>query len=374
MFTPGSKYFVGLTGLSLVAAILYAFLVNPNDLGSIALLGVAVAAGLIAGFAFLTRDGDTESATESVAANAEVPTPSFWPIVFALGAALTLLGLATNAIVFVVGLGVLVGGGLEWTIQNWADRASADGRYNSEVRARAIGALDYPGLAAVALGVIAYLFSRIMLTASKSGAAVIFIVVAAAVLVVGVLISTKPAFRGRASLLVTTFAAVLLAGAGIASAINGERSELAVVAEEKPYSASHRECGEEASDHYDKHAGNRVSSRSAVIATVIVEDGKLYAQMIGLKDKLNTVSVPRSNVTNILFRNLDKEEYRLVANLGTRTVAGTDVVEKIGTCTQLAGENQEQLLTINIPKSSSAENKYSFEVPGIEGKIEVVVP
>ena len=219
MFTPGSKYFVGLTGLSLVAAILYAFLVNPNDLGSIALLGVAVAAGLIAGFAFLTRDGDTESATESVAANAEVPTPSFWPIVFALGAALTLLGLATNAIVFVVGLGVLVGGGLEWTIQNWADRASADGRYNSEVRARAIGALDYPGLAAVALGVIAYLFSRIMLTASKSGAAVIFIVVAAAVLVVGVLISTKPAFRGRASLLVTTFAAVLLAGAGIASAI-----------------------------------------------------------------------------------------------------------------------------------------------------------
>ena len=186
--------------------------------------------------------------------------------------------------------------------------------------------------------------------------------------------TTKPAFRGRASLLVTTFAAVLLAGAGIASAINGERSELAVVAEEKPYSASHRECGEEASDHYDKHAGNRVSSRSAVIATVIVEDGKLYAQMVGLKDKLNTVSVPRSNVTNILFRNLDKEEYRLVANLGTRTVTGTDVVEKIGTCTQLAGENQEQLLTINIPKSSSAENKYSFEVPGIEGKIEVVVP
>ena len=374
MFTPGSKYFVGLTGLSLVSAILYAFLVHPNDIGAIALLGVAVAGGLISGFAFLTRDGDTESALQAVEANTEVAAPSFWPIVFALGAAVTLIGLATRPMVFVIGLGVLFGGGLEWTIQNWADRASADGTFNAEVRARAIGALDYPGLAAVALGVIAYLFSRIMLTMSKESAPVVFIVVAAAVLVVGVLIAMKPAFRGRASVLVSTFAVVLLAGAGIASAINGERSELAVVSAEDPYSIAHRECGEEASKHYDHLAGNSVSSRSAVIATIVVEDGKVYAQLVGLKDKVDTITIARSSATNILFRNLDKEERRLVANLGTRMVAGTDVMEKVGTCTQLAGENQEQILTINIPKPSSDVNKYSFEVPGIDEKINVVVP
>lgn len=374
MFTPGSKYFVGLTGLSLVSAILYAFLVHPNDIGAIALLGVAIAAGLISSFAFLTRDNDAATAAEAVEANSVAPAPSFWPIVFALGIAVTLVGLATRPMVFVVGLGVLLGGGAEWTIQNWADRASSTNSFNTEVRARAIGALDYPGLAAVGLGVIAYMFSRIMLTVSKESAPFIFIIVAAAILVVGVLIALKPAFRGRASVLLSTFAVVLLAGAGIASAISGERSELAVVSKEDPYAAAHRECGEEASKHYDHKAGNNVSARSSVIATITVEDGKVYAQMVGLKDKVETITIPRSSSINVLFRNLDKEEHRLVANLGTRKVGDTDVMENIGTCTQLAGQDQEQVLTLNIPKPSSAENKYSFEVPGIDQKIAVVVP
>jgi hypothetical protein len=46
----------------------------------------------------------------------------------------------------------------------------------------------------------------------------------------------------------------------------------------------------------------------------------------------------------------------------------------MGTCTQLAGKNQEQVLTLNIPKPSSEEQSYSFTVPGAEGEIKVVVP
>ena len=352
MFTPGSKYFLGLTGLALVSAVLYTIFINPSDIGAFALFGLLVAGALVAGLSLFTRDGDAESEAEAVEAAAYAPTPSFWPIVFALGAAVVLLGIATHPIVFVLGIAVLVGGGVEWTIQGWAERASADAEFNGFVRHRAIGALDYPGLAAVGLGVIAYLFSRIMLATSKSGAAVIFIVVA----------------------LVVTAAALLLAVAGAATAISGERSELAEYAEADHYSKEHRECGAEEGKHYDHEANNTVSLRSAVLATVFVEDGKIRAQMIGLEKDIDTITVPRSNATNILFRNLDDEDHRLVINLGKEMNAETGKEEELGTCTQLAGKNQEQVLTLNIKKPSSADQSYSFTVPGAEGEIKVVVP
>lgn len=374
MFTPGSKFFVGLSAVALISAVMYIIFVNPSDLGAIALIGLLLSGGLVSGFSFYTRDGDAETEADAVEAAAYSPAPSFWPIVFALGAAVVLLGVATHPIVFVLGIAVLVGGGVEWTIQDWAERASADSAYNSFVRHRAIGALDYPGLAAAGLGVIAYLFSRIMLAASKGGAAIIFIVVAAAIVTYGFLIAMKPTLRGKSVALVVTAAALLLAAGGIATAISGERPELAEYAEADHYSKEHRECGEEEGKHYDHEANNTVSLRSAVLATVFVEDGKIWAEMIGLKTKLDTITVPRSNATNILFRNLDDEEHRLVANLGTQVVAETGVKEKIGTCTQLTGKNQEQVLTVNIPKPTSDEQSYSFTVPGAEGEIKVVVP
>jgi hypothetical protein len=156
MITPGSKYFLGLTGLGLVSAVLYCFLVNPSDLGAYALFGLFISAALIAGFSIFTRDGDVDTVAEAVEANTEATAPSFWPLVFALGGALTLLGVATNEIVFVLGLAVLVGGAVEWVIEDWAEKASADSEFNSFVRHRAIGAFDYPGIAAVVLGVIAF--------------------------------------------------------------------------------------------------------------------------------------------------------------------------------------------------------------------------
>jgi hypothetical protein len=374
MFTPGSKYFLGLTGLALVSAVLYCFLVNPSDLGAYALFGLFLNAAVITGFSFFNRDGDAETVAQAVEANTEAPAPSFWPIVFALGGALTLLGIATNEIVFVIGLAVLVGGGVEWTIQDWAERASSDSAFNQFVRHRAVGALDYPGLAAVALGVIAFLFSRVMLTVSKDQATIIFMVAATCVLVAGVLIGTKPALRGKATTLIVVVGVLVLAVAGVVSGINGERHELAVVAEEKPYAASHRECGEEASEHYDHHANNTVSLRSSVTATVFVRDGKVVAQLVGMPKDVDTITIPRSNDTNILFRNLDKEDRRLVANLGEAKVGTTDVMEKVGTCTQLTGENQEQVLTVKIPKPSNPESPYTLTVPGVEGEIKVVVP
>ena len=115
--------------------------------------------------------------------------------------------------------------------------------------------------------------------------------------------------------------------------------------------------------------------RANVLATVFVKDGKAYAELIGIKKPVNSITIARSNDVNILFRNLDEKEHRMVIHLGEKAVAETGVVEKLENCTQLAGKNQEQLLTVNIKKPTIAmKDGYKIEVPGAEGEIEVIVP
>ena len=374
MITPGSKYFFGLTGLSLIAAILYMVLVNPSDLGAVALIGLAASGALIGAMALFTRDGDVYADEEAVAANAVAGPPSFWPIVFALGAAMVLTGLATVSVVFILGIAVLIGGGVEWAIHNWADGASSDHEFNKFARARAISAIEYPGLAAVVLGVIAFFLSRVFLALSKESGTIFFIVAASAIFLVGILIAFKPFMKGAATVIVAVVAVVTLVGLGTFAALSGERKELAVAAEEDHYDASHRECGKEESKHYDHHANNSVSLRSAVTATIFVKDGKVYAQSMGISKNVDTITIPRSNSTSVLFRNLDEEERRLVVNLGTAKVNDTEFVEELGTCTQLTGKNQEQVMTLTIPKPATDPEQYSFTVPGATGKIKLVVP
>ena len=269
---------------------------------------------------------------------------------------------------------LVIAGGVEWTIQNWADGASSDREFNEFARTRAISAIEYPGLAAVGLGVIAFFFSRVVLAVSKEAGPIIFIVVAAVIFVIGVLIASKPFMKGAVTVVVAVLAAVALIGVGTFAALSGERHELAVAAEEDHYDASHRECGEEESAHYDHLANNTVSLRSAVTATIFVKDGKVYAEAIGMTKKVDTITIPRSNATSVMFRNLDEEDHRLVVNLGSAKVAETGVVEKVGTCTQLTGKNQEQVMTLTIPKPATEDDPYSFTVPGATGEIKLVVP
>jgi len=376
MFSSGSKYLLGISGLSLVAAIVYAFTVNPSDLGVIAILGLMVAAGLLVGIGLKNNDGDAATIEEAVAASAEAPRDSAWPAVFALGLALTAVGLATVPVVFLLGLVALVAGGAEWLITNWADRASVDRRYNNDVvRVKTIGPLEYPVAAAVVLGVVAYLFSRVMLTVSKETAPIVFIAVGTVVLVIGFLAGTRPSFRGKPLVASISVVVLALVVAGVTTGIQGERAELAEASAGDFYDASHRECGAEESEHFDHHAGNTVNLRASVLATVFVKDGKAYAELIGMPKPTDTITIARSNAVNILFRNLDEKEYRMVMHLGEAKVGTTGTVEKVETCTQLAGKNQEQLLTVTIPKPSAAfKDGYSIEVPGAEGVIKVMVP
>lgn len=377
MFSSGSKYFLGISGLSLVAAIVYAFTVNPSDLGAIALLGLVVSAALLLGIGLHNASGDVASPDGALAANG-APRDIPWPSVMALGVTLVAVGLATVPVVFLLGFVITLAGGSEWLISAWSDRASVDSAYNNDnVRVKAIGPLEYPVSAALFAAALAYLFSRIMLNVSKEAAPVIFIIVAALVLTVGFLVATKPSFRGRALSLTLTVGVLAVAVAGIGTAVGGERSELAEASAGKFYTraVTNAECDKEEIPHFDHKAGNTVSLRSAVAATITVEDGKVFAQEIGIDTHLDQVTVARSNEVNILFRNKDTEEHRMIVHMGEQKVAETGVVEKVQTCTQLAGENQEQVLTLKFPKPSSAmKDGYSIEVPGAEGTIKIVVP
>lgn len=363
-----------MTSLSFGAAVLYLFLVNPTDLGAIALFGLASSAATMAGFALFTRDNDAPTIEQAVDANTGPASPSFWPLVLALGIAMILLGLATMPVVFILGIAVVAAGGVEWMIQGWADRASSNAAYNSVVRGKFLGGIEYPGLAAVLAIVVAFLFSRIFLAVSKNSATVLFIIVASIVFALGFVFSSKPSLRKKAIAFGLPLGIAALVVAGVASSISGEREQLVAAEREDHFAMEKRECGEEKGKYYDKHANNRVPLRSAVIATITVENNEVTAKMIGLDRPVDTITIARMNSSTVLFRNLDKSERRLVVELGSQQVGDTDVVEKLGTCTQLTGQGQEQVLTLKIPKPATADEPYSFSVPGATGQINLVVP
>lgn len=373
MITTGSKYFYGITALATVVMVLYMVFVNPNDIGAVALGSLASAAALLGGLTSFTRDSNVSSPNEASSAATQPAPAAVWPFIVAVGVVMLVFGLATNPIVFVLGIVALAAGGVEWLVQDYASRASADSDFNSQLRGRLLHPLEFPVGAAVVVGIIAISFSRIMLNISKSAGAFVFIIVSSFVLVVGFLVALKPSLRGRAIGTLCSVGLIALVGAGIVTGISGERAELVEAAEEDHF--SHMECGAKADKYFDKHPNNAVSLKSATLATITVRDGKAVATLSGLDKPVETVTIPRSNTVQVLFRNMDAEERRLVAELGEKAVAETGVKEKLERCTQLTGKEQVNVLTLNIPKSSEAAGPYKFVVPGLEGQeIEVYVP
>ena len=117
-----------------------------------------------------------------------------------------------------------------------------------------------------------------------------------------------------------------------------------------------------------------MSLRSSVSATIIYQDGELIANLQGLDKPQKSITVSRSSATNIIFRNATEGEFRLVVDLGKPKTENDDSHHDVD-CTQLVETGGEQSLTLNIAKSSSAENHYKLFIAGAEDKqIEVVVP
>ena len=373
MFSTGFKYFLGVTMLSIAALVMSLFVLDQLAIAGVAISMLITVTALLAGIAVATRDGQTTTSTPD--SSSELATQSIWPLVSGIGVVLLAVGLVTSSVVFFAGLIVLLAALAEWMVQSWSERASKDTNYNALARKRLLNPIEFPVLAALGLGVVIYSFSRIMLTVNKTTGASLFIIFGALVLVGGVLFAIKPNMKRSIGVAICVLGALGIVAGGLASAVSGEREELVEAAAEGHF--THAECGPEESKYFDKLAEGTLSLRSSVSATVVYQDGELIAKVQGVNGVQKSITVARSNPTNIVFRNDTQGEFRLVAHLGDKVADKTAEGEshKNETCTQLVAPGAEQGLTLRIAKPSSAENVYYLYIAGAEDKkIEMVVP
>lgn len=110
-----------------------------------------------------------------------------------------------------------------WTLRDWADGATGDTEANDQVHERVAAALAVP-LAAVAVAAVMVLsISRIFLTVERLDAVVVAGVVAGLIFVSALLIAYVPRIGPRIVTAFLVVGALLVVGAGIVSAVRGER-------------------------------------------------------------------------------------------------------------------------------------------------------
>ncbi|MGK2930661.1 MAG: hypothetical protein ACSLFO_13915 [Acidimicrobiales bacterium] len=242
MITTASKFFYGLAGLLVVAAIAYGYSTGGGNVGPLSLgykgavgdlVGyiILMGAGVVAAFlGFVTtafRDADPAAVADHLGASTppSVATPanSYWPIIGAFGVGLTVIGVVINNVFFVAGLIVLGAVAVEWTIQNWSEQATGDPAVNREIRNRIMLPLEVPVAALLVAGVVIVGYSRVFLAVSQEGAVWIAMAIAAIIFIVGTVLSTRDRVRTDLVAGLLAIGAVVTIGLGIVSAVNGER-------------------------------------------------------------------------------------------------------------------------------------------------------
>jgi hypothetical protein len=384
MFTTGSKLFLGATVLSIVAAVVFGMSKGGSEgwLGVVGLLSAALVFALLFCVNYYAHDGNVSgmadnATTQSPAAQLPVGR-SMWPAVAAAAVGAIAVGAVSKPIVFKAGVVLLLAAGVEWMVQGWSERASADPAYNAELRKRMLHPIEFPMLAAAGLAAIIYSFSRIMLKISKSGGPVAFIIAGGLVLFGGFLFALKPSLKKGLVTGICAVAALGLVGTGAVMAVDGQRT-IAVHPTTKTDNSAACSSADEGTDAEVDHKGSQaVASKAAIGITVTLENGKLTAHELGVPGNLSRVTVSRSNVVNVIFKNRDTVKRRLTVNMGefTEVINGNTVKTRPKVCTTLVHPGGSQFLSFVLPKPSIASaTPYSFTVPGVPGtEIEIQVP
>lgn len=376
MFTTGSKLLIGSALAAWVFAAVYG-IGEGGTLGSLGLISAAVGLTLLAGINVFVRDSnvsamDHDSFEASAAAQATA-RPSLWPLLVALGATTLTLGLVTVRAIFVVGLIATIAGAIEWLIQGWSERASADLAYNAKARDQLVDPLELPVAGAIGAAVVVYAFSRVMLgLPSKTSTVIAFAVIAALVLVVGALVGMRRRVSRATLTGAFSIATIALVAGGAVAGLNGER-------ETHPHPtpadlASANECGTEETEA-DEHASQTVASKSNLAAEIIYDGSSLAADVPAFDGDFGSLTLPRSTPSNLLFRNESEGPARLVLALEPAVDADGVPVGPERICTTLVEEGGSQLLTVRLDRPSFAlEEPYTMTVAGSEATLEVVVP
>lgn len=382
MITTGSKFLIGAAVLAVVSAIAYG-VTQDGVMGTIGLVSAAVALSFLAGVNIYTRDcnywADEIESLETAPAAVRAPADTVWPFAFALSATVIAVGLVTVQAVFVIGVVLLLVSGAEWTAEAWAQRASGDPAYNAEVRNRMANPLEFPVGAAIAIGIVIYAFSRIMLGLSKTGTTIAFSIVGALIIALAYVFAARPGRSKAAVAAVSAGALVVIAGGAVAG-FGGERE-----IDEYDTTAGLNQQGVEICTSpekfkADEKASQSIGNASAAAATITLgDDGVLTYRLNGPSAQgADGITLPRSNPNNIVFRNESSEARRLSVDLGTRPAddEGADDEVPYYACTSLVEEGGVQNITLIVSVPSLAfEDGYSFFVPGVESaRLNLFVP
>jgi len=376
MFTTGSKLFFGATLLSCAGAVVFAFSAGgpTGIMGTVGLVTLASVFGFLAGINYFNRDGNVpamEQGVQHTSAAAQWPVgSSMWPLVGAVGVAGLAIGAVSKPVVFKVALVVVLAAVAEWMVQGWSERASADPQYNAALRKRILHPLEFPILGAIALAFVVYSFSSILLGASKQTGLVVFLVFGALIAGGGFLFASKRSLSRSTIVGVCGIAAVALLGAGVASAMKGQR-EIEV---HETTATNPEVCLEPGVDyHIDEEASQDVSLKSNVLANVYLQaDGDLVAFVSGYGNlEKHEIPVSRSATVGIIFHNDTGQPQRLTARLGTY---GDN--EEVIKCTTAVNSGKQSYLDLKLTKSNAASSTpVVLQVPGRDDQvIQILVP
>lgn len=249
MFKTGSKFFYGLAAFALVGAVLYAGYTGGHQIGMDTLLGpltggwkgyvgdhvgysilislffVSLATGILLA---AVRDGDAEALAQvvdlEVAPDAPAPVmANYWPVVGAFSFACLVLGLAVGSSLFLIGIAGFVIVTFEWAIRAWSERATGDPEANRVLRNDLMHPIEVPATAILVVAGIVLAVSRMLLALPKLGALVLFGVVPTLILIVGILVVSRPRLSQSIIATFLVIGAVALLVGGTIAAIVGER-------------------------------------------------------------------------------------------------------------------------------------------------------
>lgn len=227
MITTGAKFWFGLTLFTLLATVVYFMGSGGEEFGSVVLVAAAIASFIVGTTCAGMRDGNLQTPGGRPLSLGTSPRrsagPAPWPALGAVGVAVALVGLAGGNALLYVGIGIMGVVLVEWMVQGWAERSTADPTQNQELRNRIMQPFEFPVLAAATIAVVVLSFSRVLLALSKTGSTVIAMVLATVILAVAFVVAARPRISSTllsAFLVLSTLG--LIAG-GIASAVVGER-------------------------------------------------------------------------------------------------------------------------------------------------------
>jgi hypothetical protein len=256
MLTPGFRLFFGFTLAAVAAAAIYGVASGSagdteyfavlnvetwvgvlslgykggigDHVGYVVLMGFGVLSALVALFLVAFRDADAESVGELME-DGRTPEPqadleaNYWPAVAAFGMGAMIVGLATHATIFVIGLVTVGAAVFEWMLAAWADRATADPVVNRNLRNRIMRPIEYPVTAALGVAVLVLALSRVFLTVSKFSAVIVAGVVATVIFFIAVVFAVAP--KISRSVIAGTVAVICVGVlvAGVVTAAMGSR-------------------------------------------------------------------------------------------------------------------------------------------------------